>query len=267
MSHAIWRWLECVKNVKVGSGHVCVVLGAHVRAVTQINGCSLMQTLHKHHWCLFWFIIYLLFWCLCKSGFFYHTDHSILYFDTLQCFRGFFAFMWLEIWDNMHPPNARYLTYCNLHILAWEVMKVSNCWVVFSIAFIFLVNLIGQRTFSRDKTSHFYFFLFSCIPSSNCYNIKIQRVIHAHLPLWNSPFPRFKFLRIIKSHFNPKHVHENFTTNIEWNASSNALSQTLPWERGNYRIHATHLGGYFIKVDLTPKSTSKTPKLVPLEVS
>ena len=40
MSLAIRVWLECWKNVKVGSGHVCVVLGAHVRVSTLINGCS-----------------------------------------------------------------------------------------------------------------------------------------------------------------------------------------------------------------------------------
>ena len=38
MSHAIWRRLEC-QNVKVGSGHVFVVLGARVRVLTTINGC------------------------------------------------------------------------------------------------------------------------------------------------------------------------------------------------------------------------------------
>lgn len=40
MSLAIWGYLECGKNVKVGSGHVCVVLGAHVSVLTPINGCN-----------------------------------------------------------------------------------------------------------------------------------------------------------------------------------------------------------------------------------
>ena len=29
----------CNKMVKVGSGHIMVVLGAHVRVLTSINGC------------------------------------------------------------------------------------------------------------------------------------------------------------------------------------------------------------------------------------
>ena len=57
--------------------------------------------------------------------------------------------MLLEVWDNLQTPNARWLAYCGLHILAWELGEVLNYWVVQSSKshkqyVHFQVNLIGQ---------------------------------------------------------------------------------------------------------------------------
>ena len=39
--------MECVNNVKVGSGHLFVVLGVHVRMLTPINWLP-----HQHKLCM-----------------------------------------------------------------------------------------------------------------------------------------------------------------------------------------------------------------------
>ena len=76
-----------------------------------------------------------------------------LIFGHSLIFKEFLAYMCLEILDDLHTPNARWLAYCGLHFLAWEFVKVVNCWVVphlvdhTSILLFFQVNLVGQRFF------------------------------------------------------------------------------------------------------------------------
>ena len=130
MSCAIWRWLECGENVKVGSGHAFVVLWAHVRVSTPLNGCHsaahfawtpMMIILIKVKYVL----MFMWEWTLCS-----HHAIAFLTFGDSLVFREFFAYMWLEIGDDLHTPNARWLAYSGLRILAWEFVEMLNSWVV-----------------------------------------------------------------------------------------------------------------------------------------
>ena len=80
-------------------------------------------------------------------------------------------------------------------------------------------KLIGQRSFLGIKYG-----IFKCIPSINCYNLRIQRVIHTHSPLKIVYLSCFKMLHIHPS-LTSKLVHGNSTTNIEWNA----IKTTFYW--------------------------------------
>ena len=49
----------------------------------------------------------------------------------LLIFGEFSTNMWVETWDILHTPNARWLAYYGLHILAWEFVEVLNYRVFF----------------------------------------------------------------------------------------------------------------------------------------
>jgi hypothetical protein len=46
--------------------------------------------------------------------------------DTLDFFKNSFVYMWLETWDTLHSPNARWLAYFDLHIFAKEFVEMLN---------------------------------------------------------------------------------------------------------------------------------------------
>ena len=101
--------------------------------------------------------------------------------------------MWLGIWDSLHAPNARWLAYRSLHILAWEFVEVLIYWVFLilwdhtSVPLIFQVDLIGERSFGGIKHG-----IFLCIFSFTCYNLKIQKIIQAQFFPQNSSSPIFQ---------------------------------------------------------------------------
>ena len=100
-SCAIWRWLKCVKIVKVGSGHVFVVLGVHTRVLTLINDC------HYNHAHFAWTSkMFILIKKLFLNYFYYIVDVKMAFVLTLtiqfnvwtlsSSYKSF-AYMWLEI--------------------------------------------------------------------------------------------------------------------------------------------------------------------------
>ena len=102
--------------VKVESGRVFVVLGAHVRVLTPINNHHF-----KTYFCMNIKDVFLgksvFFLCSCKKVLCVHINHSITY-RHFQNFKKFFTYVWLEIWDNLHAPNAGWLAFCDMHICA-----------------------------------------------------------------------------------------------------------------------------------------------------
>ena len=94
------------KNVQVGIGHDFVVLGAHVKVFTPINGC---HSKANFAWTTMMFMSNFL---LCSNQAFN------IAFKHIMVSRELFAHVWLEIWDSLHTPNARWLAYCGLHVLA-----------------------------------------------------------------------------------------------------------------------------------------------------
>ena len=91
------------KHVNVGSDHAFVVLGVHVRVLTLIKGChsnasfactSMMFTL------VIFFNVHV------KTALYSHQPFSLTSGHSL-IFKEFIAYMRLELWDNLHHPNAR----------------------------------------------------------------------------------------------------------------------------------------------------------------
>lgn len=118
MSSAIWRLLKCGENfVKVESGHVLVVLGAPMRVLTTINNCHFNGKL-----CLNIKDVYFGksengFDVLCRNNICVHINHSIYYFRHSHIFKESCAYVWLENGTIYKLPNARWLAYCDIHIL------------------------------------------------------------------------------------------------------------------------------------------------------
>ena len=62
----------------------------------------------------------------------------------------------LQIWDNFYTPNARWLAYCDLHILSVrsgrgaQLLSCSHLVDHTNIPLIFQMNCIGQRSFWGD---------------------------------------------------------------------------------------------------------------------
>ena len=81
-----------------------------------------------------------------------HQSFNIT-FKHFMISRELFAYMWLEIWDSLRTPNARWLAYSGLHISAWEfcrggqLLSCSHQVDHTSIPLIPQVNLIDQRSF------------------------------------------------------------------------------------------------------------------------
>ena len=102
----------------MGSGNVFVMFGSSCEGVDS-NQCLPLQC----KLCMNIKDIY-----FGKSDFFLdvHAKMVFVLTSTIQfnvltqyvVFKGFFAYMWLEIWDTLHTPKARRLAYCGLHILA-----------------------------------------------------------------------------------------------------------------------------------------------------
>ena len=141
------RMWEKNEKIKVGSGRVFVVLGAYLRVLTSINSCHFNA---KFAWTskLIVLVKVNFFGCsmqkrpLCSYQLFDFT------FGHSQNFKEFFAYMWLEIGDSLHPPNTRWLLHPHL-------LSCSHLMNHTSILLIFHVTLIGQRSFWEDKTWHF----------------------------------------------------------------------------------------------------------------
>ena len=75
------------------------------------------------------------------------------------------ACMWLEIRDNLHAPNARWLAYCE----GVELLSCSHPVDHTSIFLIFYVNLLAKGLFWDIKHD-----ILLCIPSFNGHNKKIN---------------------------------------------------------------------------------------------
>ena len=90
----------------MASGHVFVVLGAHVRVMTPINICHF-----KFGRIELFFDVHVRMVFVLTTTVEFNIGHS-------QILKNCFAYMLLEIWDSLHIPHARWLAYCGLHILA-----------------------------------------------------------------------------------------------------------------------------------------------------
>ena len=140
------------------------------------------------------FFIFMWKWRLCS--------HQLLNirFGHSQNLNKFFAYMWLEIQDNLqHTPNARWLAYCGLHILMRKSMRDAQLLSCShpvdhtSSPLIFQVHLIDQKSTLSGKKTHD---ILVYITSFNRHNLKTPRVMHTHFPLGIVHLPCFQILQI-----------------------------------------------------------------------
>jgi hypothetical protein len=130
-------------------------------------------------------------WPLCSHWLFNLT------FGHSQIFKEMFAYTWLGIRDSLHTPNARWLTYYDLHILTWEIVELLYYWVFplvdhTSGPLVFKINLIGRsKAFFWGGIKYG---IFMCIISFDCLNPKNKRVIGVHFPLIIAHLPCFRIL-------------------------------------------------------------------------
>jgi hypothetical protein len=113
----------------VGNSHVFVVLGVRVRMLTPINVChfnanfawtSKIFILVK----IIYFWMFMQKWSLCS-----HRSFGLTFWQNV-IFKELFPYMWFKIWGTLHAPKARWLTYCGMRILAWELVEILEYWVV-----------------------------------------------------------------------------------------------------------------------------------------
>ena len=121
-----------------------------------------------------------------------------LTFGHSQNFKEFFAYMWLEMWDNLHNSNARWLAY---YKFAHFSMTICGDAQLFE-------SILSSE--SHKPSAHFpakfdwsKHGIFSCITSFDCYNLKIPKVIHAHFCSHYSSYTVFQD-PTNKSHFSLK---------------------------------------------------------------
>lgn len=139
----------------------------------QSMGVTPMYTLYEHQWCFI-----LVKWIFLDV----HVRMAfvlilLVHFNIwiLFMFWEFIAYMWLEIWDNLYGPVARWLVYCGFHIFwhenLWECSTIkwsrSHLLDHTNIMLNFQVNVIILRAFfggaGMGKIWHVM-----CIASFNC---------------------------------------------------------------------------------------------------
>jgi hypothetical protein len=132
---------------------------------------------------------------------------------------NFFAHMWLEIWEALHTPNARWLAYRGSQIFAWEFMEVLNCWLVpTGGSHENFTHILGEFYWPRIFLGGIKHGSFMCIPSFNCYNLKSHKD-------YSCPFSPSKQL--------VSHVSRSYT----WTP---LYFQTCPWKFCNqHRVKCT----------------------------
>ena len=157
MTRATKRWLECVKTCQSGKlsclGLHCQEFMYDVRIMVPINVCHL-----NANFCMNVYFN--------KSEIFvdvHVTIASVLTSNVLfkkfdiMILRNFLHTCLLQIWDNFYTPNARWLAYCDLHILSVrsgrgaQLLSCSHLVDHTNIPLIFQMNCIGQRSFGGDK--------------------------------------------------------------------------------------------------------------------
>ena len=132
---------------------------------------------------------------------------------ALSCFREFFAYIWLDVWDTSKCKVASlyWFAYSSMRIVGGaQLLGCSHLVDHTSIPLMFHVSLTGQR--SSCGGIQYGFML--CILSLNCYNLHIQGVTDAHFPHEVTHLTCIKILRI-RPILTSKLVHENSTTNFE----------------------------------------------------
>ena len=105
--------------------------------------------------------------------------------------------MWLEVWDNSHTLNARWLAY-GLHILAREFESFQS-----NGSHKHCAHFLDEFDWSKVFHGGIKHGIFSCIPSFKCNNPKIPTVIHAHFPPRKRSSPIF-WDPMDKAHFDLK---------------------------------------------------------------
>ena len=131
MTRSIWRWLEFVDNVKVGSDHVFVVLGVQVSGLTPIKACHFNA---NFAWASKMFI-------LVQSGIFLDVHVEIVFvltstvqfkhFDTLWTFKNIFAhtYIYIYIYVGRSVGQCTY-SMCKVASMLWYAhygMIIDGC--------------------------------------------------------------------------------------------------------------------------------------------
>ena len=127
----------------------------------------------------------------------------------------------VDIWENIHTPNARWLAYWFAHFDKRILVEVLNYWLVpssgsfhSSSRWIWLV----KGMFGRIIQS-----IFLCITSFICYNLKYKVPFMSNFSLERTYLLCFNILHI-NTILISKLVLENSITNIKWNALKTTLS-------------------------------------------
>lgn len=130
MKCAIWRWLYFIRKCQSKKQSCFCCVGSSCKGIDPNQRlplqCKISMSINDV--CFDISGIFLMFhvvkWPLCSH------QHFSLAFGHSLFFKKIITYMYLETWENLRGPNARWLTSSGLHMLTWEFVEALNYWVI-----------------------------------------------------------------------------------------------------------------------------------------